>query len=183
MLIGSAVGGGSTLFEEFAYGGDATALTRLFLVTFHGLLGVIMAGSVGMAKYKKVNGKGSGVPEYVISFVLPVVLHLVYDVFTGSDPMFFSMAESGSSAGADEVTDEQVGLILVTGLIIIGYFVCRIVALIHIKKRPRDIQYDHRRMIPVDRHFTGYADDLILYRAGLWICPVLWVSQIRILIR
>ncbi len=55
LLIGFGVGMGFTIFEEFLYGANLLAsVIRLVVLTFHAMLGSIMASYIGKAKYYKL---------------------------------------------------------------------------------------------------------------------------------
>ena len=80
ILIGGAVGFGFTIVEEYIYGSGTIALIlRAVTVTVHMMLGFAMGRHIGLARYNKVTGKGSVWKEYLLAFVVPVVVHTIYD--------------------------------------------------------------------------------------------------------
>ena len=82
LLTGFGVGMGFTIFEEFLYGSNLIAIvTRIFVITFHSLLGSIMASYIGKAKYYKLNkieNKNITV-LYVKALLIPILIHTLYD--------------------------------------------------------------------------------------------------------
>ena len=48
-------------------------------MTVHMMLGFVMGRHLGLARYNKVTGKGSVWKEYLLAFVVPVVVHTIYD--------------------------------------------------------------------------------------------------------
>ena len=87
ILIGAGAGLGFTVFEEFIYGqGGAVMLARLVLVTLHMIFGMIMAGHLGMARYKKETG-GNVIPDYVKAILVPMAMHTLYDACTATNQL------------------------------------------------------------------------------------------------
>ena len=90
VLIGAAVGFGFTIFEEFLYGsGLAVILFRLVLITLHLLFSMIMAYYLGKARYQRQTGEGSAAKSYILAFLIPIVLHTVYDACTGTNKALY----------------------------------------------------------------------------------------------
>ena len=56
-------------------------MTRLFVITFHSVLGSIMASYIGKAKYYKLN-KTENINTtmlYVKALLIPIIIHTIYD--------------------------------------------------------------------------------------------------------
>lgn len=84
MLIGAGVGFGFTLPEEFIYLFDMSGLFfRAILIAGHLVYGVVMTYFLGMAKYRKVTNQGTPIKEYLLTFLLPILMHTLYDACTG----------------------------------------------------------------------------------------------------
>ena len=80
ILIGAAVGFGFALLEEFFYGADGIlALFRLFTVGAHMIFGMIMAGHLGAAAWKKAAGTGGAALDSVLAVVLPMTIHTLFN--------------------------------------------------------------------------------------------------------
>ena len=102
ILIGVAVGFGFTLFEEFVYGSSLLVLVvRLFTVAAHVCFGIVMSKHLGMARYKKLNGYGSGavLAEYCMAIAIPILIHSLFDACTGTNRMLDSPSEEVQFAG------------------------------------------------------------------------------------
>ena len=61
-------------------------LARLVLVTLHMIFGMIMAGHLGMARYKKETG-GNAIPDYVRAILVPMAMHTLYDACTATNQL------------------------------------------------------------------------------------------------
>ncbi len=87
ILIGAAVGMGFTLFEEFIYGGESLAvgIGRLLVLGGHMSFNIIMAKHLGLAKFGKLHGGEDVASEYVKAFLIPILLHTVYDAATADN--------------------------------------------------------------------------------------------------
>lgn len=123
ILVGAAVGFGFTIFEEFLYGSDLISMIlRLITVTGHMLFGICMARHLGMAKYDKETGKGAAAKEYILAFVVPVVLHTAYDALVMN-----KLKESG---------DENIQLVGVCIALaaVVFMFALQIIMLVKLKK-------------------------------------------------
>lgn len=82
LLTGFGVGMGFTIFEEFLYGSNLVAVVvRMIILTFHAVLGSIMASHIGMAKYYKMhNVKNKNITAiYVKALLIPIIIHTIYD--------------------------------------------------------------------------------------------------------
>lgn len=85
ILVGIGVGMGFTLLEEFFYGSGQMAILRILTVAAHVIFGIIMARHLGLVRYKKETGSGSPALEYILAFVVPVVIHTLYDACTATN--------------------------------------------------------------------------------------------------
>ncbi|MBQ5330965.1 MAG: PrsW family intramembrane metalloprotease [Oscillospiraceae bacterium] len=122
ILIGAGVGFGFTLFEEFAYGSDTAALSRLFTIAAHMIFGIIMAKHLGTARFKKERRENAA-GEYAKAFCLPVLIHTVYDTFTAFNT-YLESEDDGEAA---------IGVLLALA-VAVTLFVMQIVLLIRLKK-------------------------------------------------
>lgn len=93
LLIGAGVGFGFTLFEEFLYGSGAAAVIRLFTVAAHMVFNILMAKHLGLARFNKETGTGSVKAEYAKAFLIPVVIHMVYDSCNANNKFLESQDE------------------------------------------------------------------------------------------
>lgn len=75
------MGFGFTVFEEFLYGSDSmvSAIGRLVTITGHVIFGIIMGKHLGLARYFKTTGKGSAAVHYILAYIVPLVIHTLYD--------------------------------------------------------------------------------------------------------
>lgn len=87
ILIGAAVGMGFTFFEEFIYGGESLAVRigRLLVLGRHMSFNIIMANHLALAKFGKLHGGEDVTIEYVKAFLIPILLHTVYDAATADN--------------------------------------------------------------------------------------------------
>ena len=87
VLVGAAVGGGFTIFEEYLYGGNVlfVQIFRLVLVGLHMLFSMTMCYYLGKAKHQRVTGKGSALVSYILAFVVPIAMHTLYDACTSAN--------------------------------------------------------------------------------------------------
>lgn len=100
ILIGAAVGIGFTLPEEFLYG-DAEAQAiwiRMLTIAGHMCYGILMAKHLGIAKYNKINDKPRFL-QYVLAFLIPILLHTLYDACTSNNLMMLSENAAESDTG------------------------------------------------------------------------------------
>ena len=125
ILIGSAVGFGFTLFEEFIYSsGSIAALTgRIITLAGHMIFGMIMAEHLGLARYNKKTGRGPVIREYVLAVVIPVLIHTLYDACTADNKFMNSRDERSVLIG-----------VIISIASIIALFVLQIVVLSRFKK-------------------------------------------------
>ena len=126
LLIGFGTGMGFTLLEELMYGASFAALIRILIITFHSLMGAIMASYIGKAKYYKThNEENKNVAlEYVKALFIPILIHTLYD------------ASNVKNAGLEQgVPDSAQGIAVIIALLtILITFIFQIVILIKIKK-------------------------------------------------
>lgn len=119
VLMGTAVGFGFTVFEEFLYGSNPM---RLPLLALHGVFNAIMGYYLGMAAYHKKTQQGSPVVDVILAIVLPILLHTLYDACTASNTMLFAEGEL-----------QDTGIIVgIVGMVVT--FVVQVYALLKIKK-------------------------------------------------
>ena len=88
VLIGAAVGAGFTVTEEFLYADEGAVITlvmRMITVAAHMAFNMIMAEFLGKARVSKQTGKGSSTLKYAMAFIVPTVIHTVYDACTVSN--------------------------------------------------------------------------------------------------
>lgn len=95
-LAGAAVGAGFTVFEEFLYGSDGLIiiLFRLILIAIHMICGILMGYYLGKAKVQRVSGKGLGLVNYILAFIIPIALHTIHDATTGMN--FYLLSDDAS---------------------------------------------------------------------------------------
>lgn len=125
ILAGVAVGFGFTLLEEFAYasGSVIVSLIRILTVAAHMVFGIIMGKHLGIARYNKTTCQGSSIAEYAKAFLIPVVLHTLFDASNGSNKLLTS----------DDDMTSMIGIaISLTALIIM--FILQILVLKRLKK-------------------------------------------------
>lgn len=124
ILIGAAVGMGFTMLEEFFYGdGGLASLIRLATIAAHMVFGIIMAGFLGSAAYKRKTKTGSGIVEFVLALIVPIVVHTLYDSFTATNNLLSSSDE----------TEQMIGIALAV-IVSIAAFVLQIIVLLRFKK-------------------------------------------------
>ena len=127
LLTGFGVGMGFTTFEEFLYGSTLVAVAiRILIITFHSVLGSIMASYIGKAKYYKLNKTENKniTMLYVKALLIPILIHTIYDAT--------NVKNAGLEAGVpDNVQGIAVLIALVTMLLA---FILQIVIHIRIKK-------------------------------------------------
>ena len=100
ILIGAAVGIGFTLPEEFLYGDAETQAfwIRMLTIAGHMCYGILMAKHLGIAKYNKINDKPRFL-QYVLAFLIPILLHTLYDACTSNNLMMLSENAAESDTG------------------------------------------------------------------------------------
>ncbi len=123
ILIGAAVGIGFTLPEEFGYGEETQAsLFRLMTLAGHMVYGIIMGKHLGIARYNKLNEKPRFL-QYVLSLLIPILLHSLYDACTSGNLMILSEDSALQDQGIN------------FGLIAVGvHFIAQFVILYLVKK-------------------------------------------------
>ncbi len=92
ILAGAGVGFGFTLFEEFLYGSGALLSVRLALLAAHMFLNMIMGKHLGLARYKRLTGRGSAGKEVMAAILIPMLFHTIYDACTTMN-MFLSSGD------------------------------------------------------------------------------------------
>lgn len=127
LLTGFGVGMGFTIFEEFLYGSSLVAVAiRILVITFHSVLGSIMASYIGKAKYYKLNKTENKniIMMYVKALLIPILIHTIYDAT--------NVKNAGLENGVpDNVQGIAVLIALVTMLLA---FILQIVIHVRIKK-------------------------------------------------
>jgi RsiW-degrading membrane proteinase PrsW (M82 family) len=123
ILIGAAVGIGFTLPEEFGYGEETQAsLFRLMTLAGHMVYGIIMGKHLGIARYNKLNEKPRFL-QYVLSLMIPILLHSLYDACTSGNLMILSEDSALQDQGIN------------FGLIAVGvHFIAQFIILYLVKK-------------------------------------------------
>ena len=123
ILIGAAVGIGFTLPEEFGYGEETQAsLFRLMTLAGHMVYGIIMGKHLGIARYNKLNEKPRFL-QYVLSLLIPILLHSLYDACTSGNLMILSEDSALQDQGIN------------FGLIAVGvHFIAQFIILYLVKK-------------------------------------------------
>lgn len=126
LLTGFGVGMGFTIFEEFLYGSNLIAIViRIVVVTFHSLLGSIMASYIGKAKYYKLNkAENKNITMlYVKALLIPILIYTIYDAT--------NVKNAGLEEGVPENVQEIAVLIALVTMLLA--FILQIV--IHVKIR------------------------------------------------
>ena len=127
LLTGFGVGMGFTLFEEFLYETNLLALViRVFVITFHSLLGSIMASYIGMVKYYKINKNENKntTMMYVKALLIPIIIHTIYDAT--------NVKNAGLEVGVSDNVQEMAVLIAL-GTVLLA-FILQIIIHMKIKK-------------------------------------------------
>ena len=127
LLTGFGVGMGFTIFEEFLHGSTLVAVAiRILVITFHSVLGSIMASYIGKAKYYKLNKTENKniMMLYVKALLIPILMHTIYD------------ATNVKNAGLENGVPENVqGIAVLIALVtMLLAFILQIVIHIRIKK-------------------------------------------------
>jgi len=102
-IIGAGIGFGFTGLEDALYGnGNAVvALSRIPTFALHMAFGIIMGLHFGLAKYAKQNNNmGEARLHRVLSMLVPVLWHTVFDAATGSNIALQSENENNQILGA-----------------------------------------------------------------------------------
>ena len=127
LLAGFGVGMGFTIFEEFLYGSSLVAVAiRILVITFHSVLGSIMASYIGKAIYYKLNKTENKniTMMYVKALLIPILIHTIYD------------ATNVKNAGLENGVPENVqGIAVLIALVTMLFaFVLQIIIHVKIKK-------------------------------------------------
>lgn len=127
LLIGFGVGMGFTIFEEFLYGANLLAsVIRLVVLTFHAMLGSIMASYIGKAKYYKTHNMTDKniALQYVKALVIPIIIHTIYDAT--------NIKNAGLEEGVPDVA-QGLAVIVAFGTMLLA-FILQIIVHVKIKK-------------------------------------------------
>jgi len=101
ILIGAAVGAGFTVAEEWLYAdkfGITTLIMRTLSVAGHMSFNMVMAEYLGLSRVAKLTGKGSPVKYAILAFVVPCLIHTLYDSCTTGNTLLLN--ESTQIVGA-----------------------------------------------------------------------------------
>lgn len=101
ILIGAAVGAGFTVAEEWLYAdkfGITTLIMRTLSVAGHMSFNMVMAEFLGRSRVAKLTGKGSPVKYAILAFVIPCLIHTLYDTCTAGNILLLN--ESTQIIGA-----------------------------------------------------------------------------------
>ena len=101
ILIGAAVGAGFTVAEEWLYADKfsiATLIMRTLGVAGHMSFNMVMAEYLSLSRVAKLTGKGSPVKYAILAFVVPCVIHTLYDTCTAANTLLLN--ESTQIVGA-----------------------------------------------------------------------------------
>ena len=123
ILVGAGVGLGFTLFEEFAYGGGGANPLRLLVLAAHMVFGILMTRHLAQARYDRMMNQGSPAKEALLTFVIPLLVHTLYDATNVSNKYMNSEDEHLQTIGL------VIGLI---GLVIM--FAVQVTVLVRLKK-------------------------------------------------
>lgn len=127
LLIGFGAGMGFTIFEEFLYGANLLAsVIRLVVLTFHAMLGSIMASYIGKAKYYKTHNMTDKniALQYVKALVIPIIIHTIYDAT--------NIKNAGLEEGVPDVA-QGLAVIVAFGTMLLA-FILQIIVHVKIKK-------------------------------------------------
>ena len=128
ILIGAAVGAGFTVAEEWLYAdkfGIATLIMRTLSVAGHMAFNMVMTECLGRSRAAKLTGKGSPATYAILAFVIPCVIHTLYDTCTTANTLLLN--ESTQIAGA-----------ILAGGAYIFLLVFQIYVLIRFKKKAKE---------------------------------------------
>ena len=129
VLIGSAVGFGFSIFEDFLYGTSMfNLITRLILVALHMILSGTMALHLGKARYNKRTGEGAVVINYILAFLIPIMMHTIYDACTVTNKYLQQDSENL----------QTVGMIIGVAMLLV-MFIVQILYFIRIKKKAEEL--------------------------------------------
>ena len=129
VLIGSAVGFGFSIFEDFLYGSSMFNLViRLILVTLHMIFSGTMALHLGKARYNKRTGEGAVAIHYILAFLIPILMHTIYDACTVTNKYLQQNSEDM----------QTVGMIIGVAMILV-MFVIQIIYFVRIKKKAEEL--------------------------------------------
>lgn len=125
ILIGAAVGFGFSILEEFLYGSSSgiVAIVRLFTIAAHMIFGIIMARHLGFARHKKETGDKSVAMETIFAILIPILIHTIFDTFTGCSYLLQS-----------ERDDFQFFGMILAALVTIILFIAQIIILLRLKR-------------------------------------------------
>ncbi len=93
ILIGAAVGIGFSISEDYSYASELAGIfVRLPMMPGHMAMDMLMGEFLGIAMYNKKNNAGSVAIFNIAAFVVPVIIHTLYDAGTISNYMVFEGA-------------------------------------------------------------------------------------------
>lgn len=125
VLLGVGVGLGFTIFEEYLYSDSepAALIFRLFLIALHLIFSMIMAYHFGMARYQRQTRTGSPFWSCILAFLVPIVMHTLYDACTGMNK--YLLAEDDDTV--------MIGIIIgIAGTIVM--FIAQVILLRKVRK-------------------------------------------------
>lgn len=125
-ILGAGIGFGFTGLEDAIYGDGsvAIAISRIPTFALHMAFGVIMGVHFGLAKYEMQNNSGETRKHMILSLVIPVLWHTIYDAATASNFALQAEEENTQIAGV------MIALVVIIVSIILQFAVLR-----KIKKR------------------------------------------------
>ena len=128
ILIGAAIGAGFTVAEEWLYADTfqvSVFVIRMVGVAAHMAFNMVMAEYLGLSRIAKLTGKGSPATYAILAFVIPCVIHTLYDTCTTANTLLLN--ESTQIAGA-----------ILAGGAYIFLLVFQIYVLIRFKKKAKE---------------------------------------------
>ena len=128
ILIGAAVGIGFSIAEDFSYGSEVIGVfVRLPMLPGHMAMDMLMGEFLGIAMYNKKNNAGPVAIFNIAAFVVPVIIHTLYDAGSTSNHMVFE-----GMANQDNVM-LTIGSVYAL-IVIVGFIVYSIRIIIRFKK-------------------------------------------------
>ncbi|WP_408072491.1 PrsW family glutamic-type intramembrane protease [Butyrivibrio sp. JL13D10] len=128
ILIGAAVGIGFSISEDYSYASElAGFFVRLPMMPGHMAMDMLMGEFLGIAMYNKKNNAGPVAIFNIAAFVVPVIIHTLYDAGTTGNYMVFQGAA------------EQNTLMLTIGcvyalVVVVGFIVYSFRMIVRLKK-------------------------------------------------
>ena len=128
ILIGAAVGIGFSIAEDYSYASElASVFIRLPMLPGHMAMDMLMGEFLGIAMYNKKNNAGPVAIFNIAAFVVPVIIHTLYDAGSTSNHMVFE-----GMANQDNVM-LTIGSVYAL-IVIVGFIVYSIRIIIRFKK-------------------------------------------------